>query len=53
LPAARREPPRRRPEEAPAPIRPELSGALGDLGVLTLQPVDGERGPRKAGMPEE
>jgi hypothetical protein len=40
LPAARREPPRRRPEEAPAPIRPELSGALGDLGVITLQPVD-------------
>jgi hypothetical protein len=41
LPAARREPPRRRPDHAPAPIWPEVSGALGDLGVITLQPVDG------------
>ena len=41
LPAARREPPRRRPDHAPAPLWPEVSGVLGDLGVITLQPVDG------------
>ena len=41
LPAARREPPRRRPDQAPATVWPEVNGALGDLGVITLQPVDG------------
>jgi len=40
LPAARREPPRRRPDQTPAPVWPEVSCALGDLGVITLQPVD-------------
>jgi hypothetical protein len=40
LPVARREPPPRRPDHAPAPIWPEVSGALGDLGVITLRPVD-------------
>src|SRR5206468_5504150 len=39
LPAARREPPRRRPDQAPAPGWPEVNGGLGDLGVITLQPV--------------
>jgi Druantia protein DruA/Transposase DNA-binding/Transposase Tn5 dimerisation domain len=41
LPAARRQPPRLRPDQAPAPVWPEVSGTLGDLGVITLQPVDG------------
>jgi len=41
LPAARREPPRPRPDQTPAPVWPEVSGVLGDLGVITLQPVDG------------
>ena len=40
LPAARREPPRRLPDQAPAAVWPEVNGALGDLGVITLQPVD-------------
>src|SRR6478672_9873831 len=38
--AARQEPPQRRPDHAPAPIWPEVSGALGDLGVIALRPVD-------------
>jgi hypothetical protein len=41
LPAARREPPRRRPDHAPAAVWPEVKGTLGDLGAITLQPVDG------------
>jgi hypothetical protein len=41
LPAARRAPPRRRSDQAPASVWPEVSGALDDLGVITLQPVDG------------
>src|SRR5260370_15867436 len=40
LPVARREPPRRRPDQTPAPVWPEGSGALGGLGVITLQPGD-------------
>ncbi|MBV8121704.1 MAG: IS4 family transposase [Alphaproteobacteria bacterium] len=40
LPAARREPPLCRPDQTPAPIWPEVSGPLSDLGVITLQPVD-------------
>jgi hypothetical protein len=40
LPAARRERPQPRPDHAPAPVWPEVNGALGDLGVITLQPVD-------------
>ncbi len=40
LPAARREPPRRRSEQAPAPVWPEVSCALADLGTITLQPVE-------------
>jgi len=40
LPPARREPPRRRADQTPAPVWPEMSCALGDLGVITLQPVD-------------
>jgi len=40
LPAARREPPRRRSDQTAAPVWPEVSGALADLGVITLQPVD-------------
>jgi hypothetical protein len=41
LPAARREPPRRRPDQAPEPVWPDVPEPLGDLGVITLQPVDG------------
>jgi Domain of unknown function (DUF4338)/Transposase Tn5 dimerisation domain/Transposase DNA-binding len=40
LPAARREPPRRRADAAPAAIWPEVSGTLGDLGAIALHPVD-------------
>ena len=40
LPAARREPPRRRSGQAPAPVWPEVSCALADLGTITLQPVE-------------
>jgi hypothetical protein len=40
LPAARREPPLRRSDQTPAPIWPEVSGTLRDLGVISLQPVD-------------
>ena len=39
LPAARREPPLRRPEPARVAVWPEVAGALGDLGVITLQPI--------------
>src|SRR5437588_286499 len=41
LPAARREPPRPRADQAPASVWPEVSGSLGDLGMITLQPIDG------------
>ena len=41
LPPARREPPRRRADEPSASNWPEVSGALDDLGVVTLQPVGG------------
>jgi Domain of unknown function (DUF4338)/Transposase DNA-binding/Transposase Tn5 dimerisation domain len=40
LPAARRDPPLRRPDQTPVPIWPEVGGTLGDLGAVTLQPVD-------------
>lgn len=40
LPAARRQPPSR-PEAAATPVWPQFTGALGDLGVITLQPVAG------------
>src|SRR5258708_21570282 len=41
LPAARPGPPVRRPEAEAAPVWPEVTGALGDLGVISLQPVAG------------
>jgi hypothetical protein len=40
LPAVRREPPLRRPDQTPPSIWPEVSGTLSDLGVITVQPVD-------------
>lgn len=41
LPAARRGPPRRPADQAHASVWPEVDGRLGDLGVISLQPVDG------------
>jgi len=41
LPAARRRPPVRRAEPAPALVWPEVSGSLGDLGAVSLQPISG------------
>ena len=39
LPAARRGPPPYRPASAAALVWPEVTGGLGDLGVITLQPI--------------
>jgi hypothetical protein len=39
LPAAQRRPPPGRPESARVLVWPEVTGALADLGVITLQPI--------------
>jgi len=41
LPAARRAPPVRRAEPVPALVWPQVSGSLGDLGAVSLQPISG------------
>src|SRR5260370_5818790 len=39
LSPARRGPPPGRPAAAPALVWPEVTGALGDLGAITLRPI--------------